>query len=182
MRTTRSEAKQKLAVLNPQHLLDQAQLLGSARNSRRPRQVDIRRAISASYYAVFHLVLTAIADEFVGKTQRNELRYVLVYRNLDHRTFRLICEEVAKPTVPQRLQKYLPAGGLERNLRSFSDIAVRLQALRHDADYDPSSLHSSVDALFAQYLARTALSKFTLADPTHRKAFLTLLAFPPRGS
>lgn len=155
-------------------------MLAAARNARKPRQVDLRRSVSSAYYAVFHLVLTALADEFVGKTLRSDPRYSLAYRSVDHRTLRTVCDEVGKQNPKPRFQTFLPPGGIGQEMQNFADSVTRLQSLRHDADYNPAELITSVDARFAGYLAADAIQKFTSAPVESRKAFLTLLAFPPR--
>src|SRR5215216_7618181 len=48
------KSSQAVAILNPEHLFDQAEKLILSPPAGRPRQVDIRRAISAAYYGVFH--------------------------------------------------------------------------------------------------------------------------------
>jgi hypothetical protein len=79
-----------VAILNPEHLFDQADalILGGIG---RPRQTDIRRAISASYYGLFHAVVTAAADLVVGQTNRAQPRYGLVYRSIEHKRVRESC-------------------------------------------------------------------------------------------
>lgn len=69
-----------MAVLNPSHLFEQANKLIAIQVGP-PRQVDIRRAISAAYYATFHATITAAADQFIGVTNRDTSRYGLVYRS-----------------------------------------------------------------------------------------------------
>jgi hypothetical protein len=83
-----------LAILNPEHLLEQAGRLIAPGLRGQPRQVDLRRAISAAYYAVFHAALTLAADHFVGVTRRATSQYSLVYRSIDHRSLRDLCIEV----------------------------------------------------------------------------------------
>ena len=45
-----------MPIPNPEHLLDQAERL-AATGTGAPRQTNLRRAISAAYYAVFHRTL-----------------------------------------------------------------------------------------------------------------------------
>lgn len=169
-----------MAVLNPHHLIDQAELLRAARASGKPRQVDLRRAISAAYYAVFQQVLTSVADEFVGKGSRSEERYRLVYRSIDHSAIRRTCREASRQNPNPKYQKFLPNGGFEEKIRDFSNAFIRLQTLRHEADYDPAQYFSSVDALFAVYLAEQAINDLTSAIVEDRRLFLTFLIFEPR--
>lgn len=77
-----------MAVLNPDHLLEQADRLLAPPGGGAPRQVDLRRAISNAYYSLFHAVLTDAADDFVGSTHRQSPRYALVYRSVDHKSLR----------------------------------------------------------------------------------------------
>jgi len=53
-----------VAVLNPNHLFEQANKLITIQVGP-PRRVDIRRAISAAYYATFHATITAAADQLL---------------------------------------------------------------------------------------------------------------------
>ena len=169
-----------MPVLNSDHLLDQAGWLISSPTGGAPRQAGLRRAISNAYYAVFHAILIEGADEFVGRTQRHTARYQLVYRSIDHRALRRLCEDVAKDELPKKLSKYEPAGGFGQELKDLAGALVDLQELRHLADYDPLFRASLSEARLATTTARTALSILRNMNRTRRKAFLTLLLFAPR--
>lgn len=169
-----------MAVLNPDHLLDQALLLVNATPGRKPRQVNLRRAISSAYYAVFHQLLTATADEFVGKALRQDSRHALLYSSIDHGAARRICEEALRPGPTAKYRKFVPGSGFETHIRAFSSNFLSLQNRRHEADYDPSQLFTTVDAMFAIYLAKSALEEFASSSADGRKLFLTLMVFPPR--
>src|ERR1700691_675527 len=82
------QSSKTLAILNPEHLLEQANRLIAPPPAGPPRQVDVRRAISAAYYAVFHATLAAAADQLVGVTKRASSGYTLVYRSIDHKELR----------------------------------------------------------------------------------------------
>jgi hypothetical protein len=168
-----------LSIINPRHLLEQAGLL-SRKAGRKPRQADLRRSVSSSYYAVFHTVLIAASDEFVGKTLRNDRRYALVYRSIDHAAVRKLCDEALKQSPSAKFSNFLSNGGFEPAIRQFANLTLALQAKRHEADYDPSHWLTSVDAMFATYQAQTAIDSFERANADSRKLFLTLLLFPPR--
>ena len=142
--------------------------------------MDFRRAISAAYYALFHAVLAAAADEFVGKTKRATGNYVLVYRSVDHKSLRELCGDVAKTTPPRKLARFFPPDGFGDDMRAFALGAAELYELRHRADYDPSVSVRAGDAQAAIDSARTALRRFGQVSSQQRKTFLTLLLFPPR--
>jgi uncharacterized protein (UPF0332 family) len=168
------------AVLNPDHLFEQAEKLISPPSAGAPRQADLRRAVSTAYFALFHAVLTAAADEFVGATRRTTARYGLVYRGIDHRGLRDLCSEVVKQTPSARYARYQPAGGFGSNIKSFATALAELQEKRHAADYDPLMHVRRADAELAIRTARFALRRFEQVGAERREAFLSLLLFPPR--
>jgi hypothetical protein len=169
-----------MAILNPDHLLDQADRLVAAPTAGPPRQVDLRRAISSAYYSLFHATLIALADEFVGVSQRTTGRYVLVYRSVDHRTLKDICSEISRPKPSQKFAPYFPPNGFGPNIEAFALAAKDLQEKRHRADYNPEPRFKTSDAKLAIRTARTAISRFAGANAEARKGFLTLLLCPPR--
>ena len=170
-----------MAALNPEHLLEQAERLLETKNSLgQVRQVDKRRAISAAYYAVFHFVLTTSADEFVGIRNRETTRYALVYRSIDHGSLERLCKSLSKQPLIEKYLKYIPNNGIGDNIREFSLLFVELKEKRHLADYDPAYRVKISDAKSSIASARSAIERFRSASPSRKKAFLTLLIFPPR--
>lgn len=168
-----------MAILNPLHLFEQAEGLITS-GAGRPRQADIRRAISSAYYGVFHATITAAADQFVGVTNRDKSHYGLVHRSVDHKWLRELCKEVQKQTLPNRFKPYEPRNGFGTNIRDFAIAVVELQEKRHTADYDVMIRVNLSDATLAIRTARAALRRFNRAGQRRRLAFLSLLLFPPR--
>ncbi|MBS3927644.1 MAG: hypothetical protein KGZ65_03515 [Sphingomonadales bacterium] len=170
-----------MAILNPEHLLEQAERLLSPRTrSTVIRQADRRRAISAAYYAAFHLVLTAVADEFVGPANRKKVRYALAYRSVDHGSLEALCKEVIKQTLREKYLRYVTGGTFGDKIREFASLILELKEKRTSADYDPSHWTSVIDARTAMASAKSAIEQFQGAPVQKKKAFLTLLVFPPR--
>jgi len=169
-----------LAILNPEHLFDQADEL-AARGIGRPRQTDIRRAISASYYGLFHAAVAAAADLVIGQSNRDQPRYGLVYRSVDHHTLRELCRDVQKQTLPEKYKPYAPKGGFGTDIKAFATAVLDLQQKRHTADYDPMAQMKQSDAILVIGTARAALIRFQNANVDERTIFLTLLLFEPRG-
>jgi hypothetical protein len=166
-------------ILNPEHLFDQADEL-AAREIGRPRQADIRRAVSTSYYGLFHAVMAAAADLVVGQSNRTQPRYGLVYRSIDHQRLRELCNDVRKQTLPEKYGRYAPPGGFGADIKAFATAVVGLQEQRHTADYDPMVQMQRSDAILLTGTAREALSRFQNANADERTTFLTLLLFEPR--
>ena len=169
-----------MALLNPEHLLDQADRLIAPPGGGAPRQADLRRAISNAYYAVFHAVVAEAADDLIGRTNRTHPRYALVYRSIDHKALRTLCEEVKKPNLPAKYSNYIPRGGFGADLIALATAVVELQEKRHLADYDPLYRVRMPDAVLAVATSHAALNRFRSANRTSRKAFLSLLTFSPR--
>ncbi len=169
-----------MAILNPDHLFEQAERLVEPPPAGPPRQVDVRRAVSAVYYGIFHATITAAADHFVGAIHRSSGRYTLVYRSIDHGSLRRLCEDITKSNLPAKYAPFMPQGGIGANISAFAAAMLDLQEQRHLADYDPSIRLRTSNAKTAVQIARAALQRFRNAQPAEREAFLSLLVFPPR--
>jgi hypothetical protein len=167
-------------VLNPEHLFDQARALIGPPPAGPPRQADLRRAISACYYAIFHATLTAAADLVVGAVHRPTPRYELVYRSISHRWLRELSEGVAKANLPNRIKAYAPQSGFGPDLVAFASAVVEIREKRHSADYDPLFRVVTSEALLALRAAERALDRLRNANSAEREAYLTLLLFQPR--
>lgn len=127
-----------MAILNPEHLLEQADKLIASGLPGRPRQADLRRAISAAYYAVFHATVAAAADHYVGANKRTTNQYALAYRSVDHKELRELCAKVKSPNPAGKMLRYGPSGGFDPEMRTFANILQELQEKRQEADYSPS--------------------------------------------
>jgi len=169
-----------VAILTPDHLFAQAEALLRLYPGRKPRQTELRRAISTSYYGVFHFVLAQAADMHIGAKYRAKPRYALVYRSISHTWLRSLCLDVAKANAPAALKAFLPVGGFGQDLRKFALATANLQDRRHTADYDPSVNFVRRDAQSAIAAARSAVAQFLALSIEERRLFLALLLFPQR--
>ncbi|MHB1103497.1 MAG: hypothetical protein ACYC0C_12150 [Devosia sp.] len=165
---------------NPEHLIEQAERLINLPQAGAPRQADIRRAISSAYYAAFHATLAAVADQFIGVAFRNSPQYALAYRAVDHRDIRDLCDDLLKPTIPAKYGPYLPLGGFAADIFEYVAATSELQERRHAADYDPAVRLRITEAQLSIRLARHAVLRLAAATSEQRRAFTTLLVFPPR--
>jgi uncharacterized protein (UPF0332 family) len=114
-------------------LLDQARHL-ARREPKKPKQASLRRAVSAAYYAVFHLLIDAASRFTVRGSGRTQLR-LAVSRAFDHGEMKSAASSFANGNLPSVLQSVVPNGtppALERVCEAFID----LQQARHEADYD----------------------------------------------
>lgn len=169
-----------MAILNPEHLFEQADALIRPPPAGPPRQVNLRRAISAAYYGIFHATVTSAADLGIGAIHRGTKQYGLVYRSIDHRSLRELCEQAQRQKLPGRFSAYAPQNGFGPDIAAFATAVIELQEKRHRADYDPLIRANTADALLAVTTARAALARLQQADSASRQAFLTFLLFRPR--
>jgi hypothetical protein len=167
-----------VTIPNVDHLLDQAERLIASTGRGVPRQVDLRRAISSAYNALFHEVSIAAADQVVGRAKQSEPLYALVYRSIDHRALKQLCEGLTKRRPPAKYARYVKDSHA-LGIAFFSFAVVDLQAKWHSADYDPMIRLSALDARMAIRTARRALIAFR-AVRRERRISLILLLFPPR--
>ncbi|MCL1962069.1 MAG: hypothetical protein FWG56_09930 [Desulfovibrionaceae bacterium] len=126
-------------------MLEQAWHLWSLDRTR-PRQVNLRQAISCAYYALFHAIVQEGAA-LLAPANPAGLRANLA-RRFGHRPMREVCRQIARgaaiPGVPNvRLVVTTPSA----ELRRIADAFHPLQELRHTADYD---LHATFDRLRAE--------------------------------
>jgi hypothetical protein len=133
-------------------LLEQADHLAS-REPRRPRQASLRRAVSAAYYAVFHL-LSADGAKRLSPPQR--LLRAQVARAFAHREMQEVCRQFAAGSLSRATAALLTAP-LEEELRNVAEAFVELQNDRHAADYD---LAANLDRFSVLQKVRTARQAF----------------------
>jgi uncharacterized protein (UPF0332 family) len=169
-----------VALLNHSHLLDQAEKLAAAPAAGQPRQANVRRAVSSAYYGLFHFILASATDQFVGRTKRATSEYGRVYRSIDRRTIRELCEDLKKPQLPAKYKPYEPSGGFGQNIPAFAAAFVDLLEKRHAADYDPMISMTLSEAQSAIKTARAAIKSFEKASRSRQRTFLSLLLFAPR--
>jgi hypothetical protein len=168
-------------MIDPSHLIDQARRLSANQRTGKPRQADLRRAISSAYYAVFHALSAAAADMFAGKSRRNAVSYTLLYRAFEHTQLKRLCEVASRPTLPDRYQQSLRLASFSVAVQDFASAFIRLQKWRHRADYDPSERFDATDALFAVTLAEDMLMGLEAIGGSEREVFLAVLLFDVRA-
>lgn len=123
--------------MNPKHLLDMAKLLVDPPVSVRgaPRQMNLRRAVSDAYYALFHAVSADVERSWPGESRlKKALR-----RAVNHRDLRTASERFRQKEANGKngavKNGWLTAISPELDL--VANTVVDLQNFRHKADYDP---------------------------------------------
>jgi hypothetical protein len=117
-------------------LLSQSRVLAAADARGRPKQANLRRAVSTAYYALFHFLIDEACRSMVGAGgDRRSLRGVLA-RAFDHRVMRDQSAAFASGNPSPKLTPALDAAGVPADLRDIADSFRTLQLNRHRADYN----------------------------------------------
>jgi hypothetical protein len=118
-----------------------------------PRQADMRRAVSAAYYALFHLLTSEAAGNWKNIDQ--QARFA---RMFDHSKMKTASSKISKQQAPTD-----PAlTPIFDNLKLVADNFVNLQQQRHSADYDNSKIWSLTQVFEAIIQAQDAMQAWMI--------------------
>ena len=148
--------------MNPSHLIGIArQLAGGGGRTGRPRQTDLCRAISATYYAQFHTLARCCADMMAGITRagRNQAAWERTYRALEHGYARNQCRNL------EAMRQFTAA------IREFGGHFVTMQRFRHYADYAPSTEFERSQVMNLVEETERIIRQFNSAPAGERRAF-----------
>jgi uncharacterized protein (UPF0332 family) len=146
--------------MQPLDLIRTARRLSRGRSRGRPRQADLRRAVSTAYYALFHALCRLCADALIGTgASRNRPAWKQVYRALEHRDCKKRCSG-------NLLQKGFPA-----EVQHFCEIFVQLQDKRHKADYAPDAYFTLSNVEQDIFYAEEAIHGIAALSAQDKKAF-----------
>jgi hypothetical protein len=163
----------------PQDLLEQAKFL-VRREQRKPKQASLRRAVSAAYYAAFHL-LGADAASQASPPSPAGLR-IRVQRSLEHGAMKEAAKRFESQRLPDTIKPLVPIP-LPSDLVALAQCFIRLQEERHAADYDLTSPFDRVRAQDAVDLASRLFTYWEKVKATEAaRLFLAALVFPKLGS
>lgn len=141
--------------------------LGSGRG--RPRQSELRRAVSMAYYAMFHALAKQSADMLVGATRgnRSQRAWRQAYRSLEHGLAAAQCKRPIIRRFPVEIQE-------------FGEKFADNQQLRHAADYDPDASFTRIETLRLIDVADSAIWDFERSDAIDKRAFAVYVMFRSR--
>jgi len=127
-------------------LLDQANVL-AALDPRRPNQVNLRRAVSATYYAVFHLLIDEALRAFIGVPSQNVALSAALARCFKHTEMLKAAEDFAKPTPSKRIRRRLGSTPIDPRVQKLAELFRLLQERRHQADYERDVIFTRTEVL-----------------------------------
>ena len=142
----------------PEHLIQIATDLAGI-NPRRPRRADLCRAVSTTYYALFHCLARTCADRLAGRAGMVGSRpmWRRVYRAPEHGQARARC-------------KNMPSS-FPDSVRQFGRMFAEMQSKRHFADYDPDYRVGKSEVTADINDARDAIDRFLEAPASVRRDF-----------
>jgi uncharacterized protein (UPF0332 family) len=132
-------------------LLIQAEQLAQ-QDPRRPKQANLRRAVSSAYYALFHLLTSeasALYAEEPGMASR-------INRTHNHTDIKEASLMIARNKLPKAIQAAGRGYTTPPDLKRMANGFLTLQEARHEADYDLSRRFRRQEALGLVESARQA--------------------------
>lgn len=150
----------------------------------KPCQVNLRRAISSAYYALFHALVDETCRLMIGaRHSAAPFRHVLG-RAFAHGTMKQACAAFAGGTLTATVAKGLPAAfSIPIEIKILARAFADLQDKRHLADYDRTERFRRSDVLMLIDQVETTLNAFAeLPSSIEKKFFLIcLLAWNARA-
>lgn len=133
-------------------LLEQATTLATL-DPRRPKQANLRRAVSSAYYALFHMLSGESAGLYAG-----EFGLVArICRTHNHGDMKKVSAQFGANKLPKALQPRA-AYSTPADLKVVADAFVSLQQARHEADYDLTRTFTRTEAIDIVDQARNAFA------------------------
>ena len=172
-------------MIDPDGLLDHAERLADT-GSGLPTDADLRRGISAAYYAVFHEVTGHAARHLVASCPQeiqNEIRRSWSHGEISQLANHVIDRSFALHRAPdaslagrsEKLGPLLDVVAKDDNLVESLRLFNQMQEQRYLADYDHEQVFSESHLALACEHARLARTRFGAASNAAREAFFALL-------
>lgn len=156
-------------------LIDQAERL-AALDPGEPKQASLRRAVSAAYYGLFHMLAAEAAACMIPDTAPRLAAHF--QRSLDHAAMRRTCQAFVAHGGAGPLLDLL-AGPLEAEIRRLAQSFVVLQQARQAADYDVLHTLTREETLSVVDDLRDAIAGWRrMEGHPNRVVFLVALATP----
>ncbi len=135
------------------------------RDTVNPIQADLRRAVSGSYYALFHLLVS----ETIANWNRADSRLSLG-RAFDHKPMKNASKRLVESSFVGEAPETV------RTLKTVASTFSQLQEKRHTADYDNATFWTLTDALAQVKPAQRAFAAWKgVRDEQISQAYLVSL-------
>ena len=129
-------------------LLKQAYRLATL-DAKKPRQVNLRRAISSTYYALFHMLVDEACRVQIGAHHSQAPFRQVLGRAFAHGVMKDACKSFGGGTLKKSVSQGLPATfTIPSEIRGLAEVFVDLQEKWHLADYDLTVRFNRSDVLY----------------------------------
>lgn len=139
----------------------------------RPQQMQLRKATSQAYYAMFYALANSNADTLIGSTPatRASEEWTTTHRALNHGPAK------TQMSKTREMSRFHP------DIQDFSDAFVELQVRRHDADYNPNPVEPFTRSQTMEKITRAkqAIEKFRNVLSPERRRFAAYILFGRRN-
>ena len=124
-------------------------------------QASSRRSASTAYYALFHRLAFEAAQLFFPQLADASLQAETV-RALDHKTMKQVCQWFSgSATSNKPVRRLLGDTAIPNQLKELSRAFIRLQEVRHEADYN---VEAEIPASEAREMCAQAQAAFLVLD------------------
>lgn len=147
----------------------------------RPKQANLRRAVSSAYYAVFHFLVGEACRAQIGSQHAQSAYRSVLGRAFTHTVMKQACASFGGGTLRKSVTRGLPvdaAGNyvIPQAIQKLAATFAELQEKRHVADYDLSERFNRRDVLLLIEEAKQHVESFSTLDQSDdRRFFLACL-------
>ena len=170
----------EVAELLHAELLEQASRLAGD-EAHRASQADLQRAVSSSYYALFHLLVTESTGAVVGMHESSGSLRCLIGRAYGHSEMVRVSKAFSEGErgLPATFRALAGAASVSDDLTFAADTLVTLQAERQRADYDLGARFTREQVLSIVSRAQLAVQAWERAkeEPAARLFLIALLVW-----
>lgn len=161
--------------MSPNRLLRLARRLAEGAHGTRPGRpdpVELQRAVSTIYYALFHALARCVADTLTATSRaaRSQPAWVQAYRAVNYGIVKERCRR-------QSHMELFPS-----EIRAFARFLVAMQHHRHEADYDPMASFARAQVIQWVNRAEHEITQFDKVARKDRQAFAVYVTLPFRSS
>jgi len=156
-------------------LFAQAEVLARI-DPKKPKQVNLRRAITAAYYAVFHYLVDEACCMQIGSKHSQAPYRSVIGRAFTHTVMKQACTSFAGGTLKETVIKGLPrdATGRYQISEAIRNVALTfadLQEKRYRADYDRCERFIRSEVLTIIESAKKGVARFAELPISDDKRF-----------
>ena len=131
----------------------------------KPKQAYLRRAVSTTYYAVFHFLIDEVCCAQIGSQNAQRMYRHALSRAFVHTTMKSACSSFGAGNVNKSVVKGLPKNlqgnyTIPKPVQNIAATFAELQEKRHLADYDLSERFKRSEVLTLIDQAKTHVEKF----------------------